>query len=80
VFEKEDIILGIEGTDIIVNHCILIAKYVIYRCRYNNRTPTFAAIKAYLRYIKQIEKNISYTNNNEAKFLGKWSALFRVLA
>jgi hypothetical protein len=78
VFDKEYIILGKEGTDIIVNHCILIATYVIYRCRFNNRTPTFAAIKAYLRYITHIENDIAYTYNTPDTFLGKWSALFRV--
>jgi exonuclease III len=74
-----DIILGIMDKDIIVNLCILITKLVIYRSRLGNKRPSFAAVKAYIRYFKHIEQVIAYTNNNEEKFLGKWSALYHSL-
>jgi hypothetical protein len=78
-FNSYDIVLGINNIDIIVNLCILITKLVIYRSKIGNKRPSFAAVKAYIKYFKHIEQVIAYTNNNVEKFLGKWSALFHSL-
>jgi hypothetical protein len=47
----KSIILGIRYTDTIINQIILVAKYVIYLCKISNRNPTFAMLKAYLKFI-----------------------------
>jgi hypothetical protein len=76
---KTDIIFAVEYTDHIVNVCILVAHFVIYRCKLGNKLPTFPTVKAYIRYIKQIEHYIAYTNNNEDRFHGKLSSLIHSL-
>jgi hypothetical protein len=79
VLRKKDIIFGVEYTDHVVNLCILVAKFVIFRCKLGSKLPTFPIVKAYIRYIKEIEHYIAYTNNNEDRFLGKWSSLIHSL-
>jgi hypothetical protein len=79
IFSKIDIILGIEGVDIIVNLCLQIAKISIYRCKLKNCKPTFAAVKANIKHIMHVEQYIAQTNNNMNKFYGKWSSLFHSL-
>jgi hypothetical protein len=74
-----DIILGNPDMDYSFNFTILIAKFVIYRCKLNNRKPTIAAVKAYLKYIMNLEKYIAVTNNKVDKFYGKWATLLHKL-
>jgi len=76
---ESDIILGSQYMDGIINQIIIIAKFVIYRSKIKNKTPTFAMIKAYLRYIMDIEKYIAYTNQQQDAFLGKWSSFIAEL-
>lgn len=71
--DSVSIILGIKHADIIINHIILIAKYVIYRCKLNKRKPTLDILKAYLKQTMHIEKYIAYSNQKIDTFLGKWS-------
>jgi exonuclease III len=77
--QPSDIILGNPDEDISFNFTILIAKFVIYRCKFNNRKPTIAAVKAYLKYVMEIEKYIAVTNNKVDKFYGKWASLLHKL-
>lgn len=77
--DGKQIILGIQSTDIIINHIVLITKFVIYRCKLNNRIPTFPIVKAYVKYVMKIEKYIAYTNQKNDFFLGKWSAFMSSL-
>lgn len=77
--EPSDIILGNPEKDIIFNFILIIAKYVIYRSKITNRYPSFAAVKAYLKYVKDIEKYIASTNNTLDKFYGKWASVFHKL-
>jgi hypothetical protein len=44
-----------------------------------NELPTFPTVKAYIKYIKEIEQYIAYTNNKEDRYLGKWSSLLNSL-
>jgi hypothetical protein len=68
-----------KDVDIIVNLCIQIAKFSIYRCKLNNSRPTFAAVKANIKHGMCTEKYIAQTNNNMNKFYGKWASLFHSL-
>jgi len=79
ILEPTDIILGKLDEDIIFNFTILIAKFVIYRSKLSDKRPTFAAVKAYLRYVMGIEKYIAVTNSTMDKFYGKWTSILHKL-
>jgi hypothetical protein len=79
ILERQDIVLGNPKEDIIFNFTLLITKLVIYRSKLSGRRPTLAAVKAYLKYIMEIEKYIAMTNNAMDKFYGKWASVIHKL-
>jgi hypothetical protein len=78
-FRDADIILGILDQNIIVNFVILITKFAIYNAKLKGKIPTFATVKAYIKYVMNIENNAAIANNSLDKFLGKWSAVYHSL-
>jgi hypothetical protein len=78
-FTNTDIIVGKLDAQPIVNFSILIAKFVIYRCKVMNRSPSFAAVRAYMKYIMHTEQFIASASNSLDKFYGKWSAVMLAL-
>jgi hypothetical protein len=46
---NRDIIFGVDYTDHVVNLCLLVTQFVIYRCKLGNRLITFPAVKIYIR-------------------------------
>jgi hypothetical protein len=78
-FSDSDNILGMMHMQPIVNFAILITKFVIYRCKVMGRSPAFAAVRAYMKYVMHTEQYIASANNNMAQFYGKWSAVLLAL-
>jgi len=52
--EPQDIIFGKLDEDSIFNYILLLAKFVIFRSKLAGKRPTFAAVKAYLKYVMEI--------------------------
>jgi hypothetical protein len=74
-----DIILGMMDMQPIVNFAVLITKVVIYRCKVMGRSPAFAAVRAYMKYVMHTEQFIASANDNMDTFYGKWSAVLLAL-
>ena len=68
-----------EKGGILVNHCLLLARYYIFRCKFNNTKPS---ILEYLYQIKsklQLEKQISVTIGRQKAFEKKWHKIIQSL-
>ena len=71
---RKTVCLGLdeEKGEILVNHCLLLARYYIFSCKFNNTKPL---ILEYLYQIKsnlQLEKQISVTIGMQKAFEKKW--------
>ena len=80
-FNKTDIIFGIANTfnDIMIetlNFCILIAKWLIFRCKYLKKVCSFFEYMFELRTKLDIEKYILYTQNKGDVFENKWNTIY----
>ena len=74
-----DIVFGVFNAEeyfIILNHLILIAKFYIYKCKWNSKNPSIRVYKAKIGEIYQVEKNIAAKRNKLAKHFQKWDKLW----
>ena len=47
----------------VINVMVLIAKYVIFRCKCQNEQPNFNKVYYEMKLFKDIEESIAYKNN-----------------
>ena len=78
---RKTVCLGLdeEKGGILVNHCLLLARYYIFSCKFNNTKPL---ILEYLYQIKsnlQLEKQISVTIGMQKAFEKKWHKIIESL-
>jgi hypothetical protein len=58
---------------------IWIQTIVMYRCKVMGRSPAFAAVRPYMKYVMHTEQFIAGANDNMNTFYGKWSAMLLAL-
>ena len=66
--------LGFRGEkdDILVSHCLLLARYYVYCCKFKNISPSIREYVQQLKYNLEIEKQISIVTDSQNKFQQKW--------
>ncbi len=58
--------------------CIMLAKYFIFKCKYNETLPTIEQFKLYLRKTIKIEETIAHLRNNIQGFNSKWNGYLHI--
>ena len=73
--------LGFRGEkdDILVSHCLLLARYYIYCCKFKNISPSIREYAQQLKYNLEIEKQISIVTDSQNKFQQKWKKILHAL-
>ena len=62
--------LGFKGEkdSILVSHCLLLARYYIYCCKFKNVSPSIRGYVQQLKYNLEIEKQISTVTDSQINF------------
>ena len=62
--------LGFKGEkdDILVSHCLFLARYHIYWCKFKNISPSIREYAQQLRYNLEIKKQISIVTDSRINF------------
>ena len=70
--------LGFRGEkdDILVSHCLLLARYYIYCCKFKNISPSIREYAQQLKYNLEIEKQISIVTDSQNKFQRRGTKYF----
>ena len=63
----------------VYNFFVLIAKQFIFRCKCQNKLPTFQAMINEVKYIRRIELYNSISDGTYEKMLKKWKPVFQKL-
>ena len=73
--------LGFRGEkyDILVSHCLLLARYYIYCCKFKNSSPSIREYAQQLKYNLEIKKQISIVTDSQNKFQQKWRKILHAL-
>ena len=73
--------LGFKGKkdDILVSHCLLLARYYIYCCKFKNVSPSIREYAQQLKYNLETEKQISTVTDSQNKFQKKWHKILHAL-
>ena len=69
----QDVLLGIPGQSILLNHLLVILKRYIYICKHKEKLPQFMEALSFIKYYRTLEKYI--LRNNEDRFTEKWGIL-----
>ena len=69
--------LGFRGEkdEILVSHCLVLASYYIYCCKFKNISPSIREYAQQLKYNLEIEKQISIVTDLQKKFQQKWDKI-----
>ena len=59
---------GGEEDDVLLNHCLLLARYYIYRCKFKNVSPCIGEYVQRLKFNFEIEKQVSMVTGSENNF------------
>lgn len=76
--KEEEILFGVLGGSLnrlLLNHCMVIAKQMIYACRHLGILPSFELFWSKLKIIYVTEKQIGFQNRQVSKFERKWKNL-----
>ena len=73
--------LGFKGEkdDILVSHCLPLARYYIYCCKFKNISPSIREYAQQLKYNLETEKKISTVTDSKNKFQKKWHKILHAL-
>ncbi len=63
---------------ILTSFIIMLAKYFIFKCKYNETLPTLDHFKLYLRKTIKIEETIAMLRNNLEGFNLKWNGYVQI--
>ena len=69
----------VEKDDILVSHCLLLARYYIYCCKFKNISPSIREYAQQLKYYLEIKKQISIVTDSQSKFQQKWKKVLHAL-
>ena len=79
---QQDAILGIWKTDrcekskiVMINYCMLLAKWIIHRCKIRKTEPSLYEFLTELRMKLDIEKHICYSKGEYTKFCSRFQLL-----
>ena len=75
VFKEELIVFGVATnviTDKALDLIILLAKFFIYKCKFQNTAPTIQAFLSHLRYRLKIEESCFAARYREQEFQQRW--------
>ena len=76
--KEEDILFGVfvgSSHRLLLNQCMIVAKQMIYACRYRGILPSFEMFWLKLKSIHVIEKQIGVQNRQLFKYERKWKNL-----
>ena len=61
--------LGFRGEkdEILVSHCLVLARYYIYCCKFKNISPSIREYAQQLKYNLEIEKQLSIVTDSQSK-------------
>jgi len=59
---------GGEEDDVLLNHCLLLARYYIHCCKFKNVSPCIGEYVQRLKFNFEIEKQVSMMTGSENKF------------
>ena len=73
--------LGFRGEkdNILVSHCLLLARYYTYCCKFKNISSSIREYAQQLKYNLEIEKQISIVTDSQNKFQQKWNKILHAL-
>ena len=71
--------MGMNSGDMIVEVIILVTKSILYRNKNKGKISHIIEVQKKLHDMMISERLIARLENNEQKFLGKWSALYHFL-
>ena len=77
VLTCKDVIFGVlsQNGNELLNHLLIIAKYLLYSIRLFNMRPSFVVFLEKIRDVICTERNIAKKTSKLEKFLVKWNAL-----
>ena len=79
--DVNDIVIGkldIEEETLLINHIIILGKYLLYRNSLNGSLPHFEVFKLRIKYVYNIEKGIATKNDKMSLHLLKWNKLLNM--
>ena len=68
-----------EKDSILVSHCLLLAKYYIYCCKFKNVSQSIREYAQLLKCNLEIEKQISTVTYSQNKFQQKWRNILHAI-
>ena len=71
--------VGGEDDDVLLNHCLLLARYYIYCCKFKNVSPCIGEYVQRLKFNFEIEKQVSMVTGSEIKFRQRWCKILQAL-
>ena len=73
--------LGFRGEkdDILVSHCLLLARYYTSCCKFKNISSSIREYAQQLKHNLEIEKQISIVTDSQNKFQQKWNKILHAL-
>jgi len=80
--EEENILLGFPYSDseyIILNFCLILAKYHIYQSKRNNRNMSFLQFLILVKEKLTIEEHVYINSSRETEFINFWGKLYSQL-
>ena len=70
---------GGEEDDVLLNHCLLLARYYIHCCKFKNVSPCIGEYVQQLKFNFEIEKQVSMVTGSENKFQQRWCKILQPL-
>ena len=70
---------GGEEDDVLLNHCLLLARYYIHSCKLKNVSPCIGEYVQRLKFNFEIEKQVSMATGSENKFQERWCNTLQAL-
>ena len=63
---------GGEEDDVLLNHCLLLARYYSYCCKFKNISPCIREYVQWLKFNFEIEKQVSMVTGSKNTFQQRW--------
>lgn len=73
--DQASILLGNEVENLAMNYIIMVIKYFIYKCKYNETPPDIRAFQNFFKYKINIEKSSYTTKKQKLRFTEIWKDL-----
>ena len=70
---------GGEDDDVLINHCLLLARYYFHCCKFKNVSPCIGEYVQRLKFNFEIEKQVSMVTGSENKFQQRWCKILQPL-